>query len=88
MIYAVKDLNEQVHLVTSLEGYETWTVIDKCDSIEGPIGLIGDKITSIDYINKRRDAYPSVELQLDMIFHDFDNWKKIIGDIKAKYPKA
>jgi hypothetical protein len=31
--------------------------------------------------------YPSVEEQLDMIWHDIDGWKKTIGDIKNKAPK-
>lgn len=40
------------------------------------------------YIRKRKDAYPPVEDQLDMIFHKgVTEWKKHIAKIKAKHPK-
>ena len=36
----------------------------------------------------RRDAYPSVEEQLDFLYHNgFEAWKSSIDEIKAKYPK-
>lgn len=41
-----------------------------------------------DYIIKRINAYPSVEDQLDMIFHKgVDEWQNHIRSIKEKYPK-
>ena len=43
------------------------------------------------YAEKRQAEYPSTEEQLDMIYHDMQNetseWVKLIGKIKAKYPK-
>lgn len=40
------------------------------------------------YVNLRRKAYPPMEEQLDMIFHDgIDAWKEEIARIKATYPK-
>lgn len=40
------------------------------------------------YIELRRQAYPTVIEQLDIMFHlGFDAWKKVIDDIKTKYPK-
>ena len=43
------------------------------------------------YKDKRRVAYPSVEEQLDMMFHDAEDgtttWVDAINDIKIKYPK-
>ena len=37
---------------------------------------------------KRKEAYPSIEDQLDKMFHDgFDAWKAEIQAIKDKYPK-
>lgn len=42
-------------------------------------------------IQKRKEEYPSIEEQLDMIYHDLqdgtDNWKTLIQSIKEKYPK-
>ena len=43
------------------------------------------------YIEKRQEAYPSIEEQLDMIYWDKVNgtnlWQQKIAEIKAKYPK-
>lgn len=39
------------------------------------------------YIDLRVAHYPRIEDQLDMIYHDFDNWKERITEIKKNYPK-
>lgn len=39
------------------------------------------------YMEKRLQEYPSIQDQLDMIYHDIDSWKAKISAIKAKYPK-
>lgn len=39
------------------------------------------------YRGMRREEYPSIEEQLDMIYHDIDAWRETINSIKAKYPK-
>jgi len=39
------------------------------------------------HIEARRKAYPSVEDQLDMMFHDPEKWRAKIAAIKARYPK-
>tara|TARA_A100001201_G_scaffold128530_1_gene113570 strand:+ start:48 stop:362 length:315 start_codon:yes stop_codon:yes gene_type:complete len=40
------------------------------------------------YIDARRDAYPSIEDQLDEIFHNgIDSWKAIIQQVKDDNPK-
>ena len=42
-----------------------------------------------DYRAARRDAYPTIEEQLDMIFHNgIDAWKEKIQQIKDSIPKA
>lgn len=88
MIYAVRDTNGETHLVGSLDGYEDWTVVDQLDQdVEGPIGLVGDKIVSLSYLEDRRTAYPSLADQLDMIYHDMDGWRAAIKAVKDKYPK-
>ena len=40
------------------------------------------------YREKRIDEYPPLNEQLDMIYHDFNGWKKLIKTIKEKYPKV
>jgi hypothetical protein len=45
--------------------------------------------SNTNYQVKRREAYPTVEEQLDYIFHNgVDEWKARIQSIKDKYPKA
>ena len=43
------------------------------------------------YIEKRQEAYPKIEEQLDMIYWDKVNgtnlWQQKIAEIKNKYPK-
>ncbi|MFI3241448.1 MAG: hypothetical protein R3Y43_02660 [Alphaproteobacteria bacterium] len=40
------------------------------------------------YVELRLSEYPAISEQLDMIYHNFDNWKSVITEIKNKYPKA
>jgi hypothetical protein len=41
------------------------------------------------HISPRRSAYPSIEAQLDTLYHQgYDGWKAQIQAIKNKYPKA
>ena len=40
------------------------------------------------HIQPRKDAYPSIQDQLDDIFHNgIDGWKETIQAVKDKYPK-
>ena len=40
------------------------------------------------YQRDRAEAYPSIEDQLDLLYHDgLDAWKEEINKIKSKYPK-
>ena len=41
------------------------------------------------YQRNRAEAYPSIEDQLDDLYHNgIDGWKKTIKSIKDKYPKG
>jgi len=41
-----------------------------------------------DYVSKRKEEYPPITEQLDMIYHfGVDYWKEEITKIKEKYPK-
>lgn len=39
------------------------------------------------YYTNRLNAYPPLAEQLDMIFHDIDNWRATIKAIKEQFPK-
>ena len=40
------------------------------------------------YARDRSCEYPPLNEQMDMMYHDMDNWKASILAIKTKYPKA
>ena len=40
------------------------------------------------YQRDRASAYPSIQNQLDTLYHQgYDGWKASIGEVKNKYPK-
>jgi hypothetical protein len=56
--------------------------LEDLQQIEGTNGK------STTYDTKRRNEYPSVEEQLDILYHEgYDGWKLVIQAVKAKYPK-
>ena len=55
-----------------------------------PISItdIENKVNEIAYQSKRKKEYPTIEDQLDDIYHNgVAGWKKTIKAIKDKYPK-
>lgn len=45
-------------------------------------------VHTADYREKRKEEYPSIEEQLDLLYHGgYDVWKQTIEEIKQKYPK-
>lgn len=41
-----------------------------------------------DYVKSRLAEYPSLPVQMDILYHQgMDAWKKVIEDVKLKYPK-
>tara|TARA_R110000796_G_scaffold113477_1_gene225221 strand:+ start:886 stop:1290 length:405 start_codon:yes stop_codon:yes gene_type:complete len=48
-----------------------------------------DRIANMTYAEKRKEAYPVIDEQLDDIYHNgIDAWKATIKVIKDKYPKG
>ena len=40
------------------------------------------------YQRDRESAYPSIQDQLDTLYHQgYDGWKEMIDEVKTKYPK-
>ena len=71
-------------------GVETVTYEDGVTPIDE--ALVDAKVKELqaiqDYQSKRRSEYPSIEDQLDQIYHQgLDAWKADIEVIKNKYPK-
>ena len=43
---------------------------------------------NLNYKDERKKEYPSIEEQLDILYHQgIDGWKKHIEEVKNKYPK-
>ena len=59
--------------------------------IDGYIVEYETHLKAIEYMEKRKSEYPSIEDQLDMIFWDKKNgtteWEDSVQVIKDKYPK-
>ena len=89
MRYVVCNDAGEIHTVSDLAGYDGWIVLDKVpDELTGAIDFRNGKVVSLEYIEARRAAYPPIEAQLDMIFHNgIDAWREAIAAIKAQYPK-
>lgn len=74
----------------SIKSYDSIIWSDKREKPDyNTLDLAWNKwINEKSYIEKRRNEYPEWRDQLDMIYHDFDNWKAFIKSIKDKYPKG
>jgi hypothetical protein len=43
----------------------------------------------VDYVTRRQQEYPSIEEQLDILYHEgYEGWKTLITEIKNKIPKS
>lgn len=65
------------------KGYELY--IDRNDA-----GILEQKIReeNLGYASKRKNEYPKIADQLDMIYHDIDAWRETIKEIKDRNPKG
>lgn len=46
-------------------------------------------VHTVDYKVKRKEEYPSIEEQLDILYHEgIEVWRDKIKEIKDKFPKA
>ena len=86
VIEAIKAINPdaEVSVINNDPDRITWhkgDVILKADILS--------KVTAMQYIQKRKAEYPSIEDQLDDIYHNgISGWSATIKKTKDKYPKA
>ena len=59
----------------------------RLSSLEARHALYLDELESMEYKRLREKEYPSIEEQLDMIYHDMAGWRKSIKAVKDKHPK-
>lgn len=66
------------------DGEGGWIVYEEGDELP----VIPQAPPEPEYMALRRAAYPPIEEQLDIMFHEgFDGWKNKIQAIKNRYPK-
>jgi hypothetical protein len=65
-------------------GYEMPTK----EEVEAEIQRLQEEYEYNQYQRDRKNEYPSIEDQLDLLYHQgYEGWKKEIDEIKNKYPK-
>jgi len=58
------------------------------EELQEEIKRLQAEYDSKEYKRKRKPEYPAIEDQLDLLYHEgIEGWKKIIKDVKDKYPK-
>ncbi len=65
------------------KGYELYIARNDAGVLEQRI-----READLDYSGKRRNEYPKLAEQLDMIYHDIDAWRETIREIKERNPKG
>ena len=94
----MQDMREQLNFGVIIDmmvaDHVDYNDIDNCkiEWLEGTSEIsktdIEAKISSMEYISKRRAEYPSMADQLDDIYHNgVDEWKKTIKAVKDANPK-
>jgi len=90
---SIKAINPSAEFSVNAEDYNqiTWldgtTPISKSD-IQTKMAELQTEYDNNKYQRDRAAEYPSIEDQLDKIYHDgIDEWKKVIKVTKDKYPK-
>ena len=58
------------------------------EEIQNELNRLQENFYNIEYKNLREKEYPNIKDQLDILYHEgYDGWKKVIENIKIKYPK-
>lgn len=58
------------------------------NEIEKEIKRLEKEKKTLEYQHQRAIAYPSIQDQLDILYHEgYDAWKEVIKEVKDRYPK-
>jgi hypothetical protein len=73
-------------------GLEWLDAVEACpteEEVQAERDRLQAEYNALQYQRNRSKEYPSIEDQLDLLYHEgVDGWKAIIESIKLKYPKA
>ena len=102
VIHAILEINPNAKVIVNANDINqiTWTdgttPIPKAD-IESKMNEMANEPEQSDYVEQRRNAYPPIGDQLDMLWHSIDqnpelkqkyfNFYEAIKQVKVKYPK-
>jgi hypothetical protein len=63
-------------------------VIPTKEEVEAEVLRLQEEYDKLEYQRLRKKEYPSIEDQLDLLYHrGIDGWKSEIDKVKNKYPK-
>jgi hypothetical protein len=69
-------LNTDVSLIPSVE-----SIINEKQRLQ-------EKYDNLEYQRMRKNAYPSMEDQLDVLYHQgYEGWRQVINNVKNEFPK-
>lgn len=58
------------------------------EEVEAEVLRLQEEYDNLEYQRLRKKEYPSIEDQLDLLYHyGYDGWKSQIDIVKTKYPK-
>ena len=58
------------------------------EEVEAEIEKLKEEYDNLEYQRLRKKEYPTIENQLDLLYHQgYDGWKSTIDEVKNKYPK-
>lgn len=64
------------------------SIIPDVESIQEELDRLQKNYNSLEYQRLRKNAYPSIEDQLDTLYHQgYDGWREMINNIKQEFPK-
>jgi hypothetical protein len=79
--------NEDITDISSFD-FETKHATEKKSIEDAEAKAEADRIANMTYAEKRASEYPTIQDQLDDIYHNgIDGWKTTIKAVKDKYPK-
>ena len=74
--------------LSRLEWKDSNTNPPTLEEIQNELNKLHQDFYNLEYKNLREKEYPAIKDQLDILYHEgYDGWKKVIQEIKEKYPK-
>jgi len=64
------------------------SLIPNVESIINEKQRLQEKYDNLEYQRMRKNAYPSMEDQLDVLYHQgYEGWRQVINNVKNEFPK-